>query len=493
MYKCLECGQSFKSISNTHLKKCSGLTIQEYCIKHNLEMSQLRYINPEKEKMYKPTPEDKSRENLSYLDIIEEQVLYGTMLGDSFFHSGNKLTNSTYMCMEHGIRQLDYMFWKMNKLERLGFVFKQTYEFSSVSKRMIAKNTANSRCFFLLSDYNKLFYNGSKKYISDCVLNNLSPLAISIWYMDNGTYNRDYCFFHTESFDKEENEKICLMFKNKYNINFKVLTKVDRPLYNEHCFLRTETRDDSKKFIELIEPYMYYKMLYKIGKDLGPKMEVTKSVVFDSAHYLEDHERKCKNLHGGRYELQITLRDNINPETGMVCDFTYLKQIVNNLIVDRLDHNFINSEVPELRWRSTTELMSIWMWHTLIQFLPSLEKIRLYETTDSFCEYKGPSLDDLKFSKDKQFLEQFTNLEIDNKIRKKVEWQRDEEYENNNTDYSVSYKEEEKINNKGFTLNEDKLIFEYNGFKMYCDKDKSEKEIEEAVSFIKKENKIKED
>jgi hypothetical protein len=86
----------------------------------------------------------------------------------------------------------------------------------------------------------------------------------------------------------------------------------------------------------------------------------------------------------------------INQDTGMVMDYTYLKKVVDKYIIKRFDHHSINLSVKELQYRSTTELMSIWIWFTLLEALPGLCKIRLYETPDSWCDYEGPSFEELK-------------------------------------------------------------------------------------------------
>jgi len=66
-------------------------------------------------------------------------------------------------------------------------------------------------------------------------------------------------------------------------------------------------------------------------------MEVTKEFNFELAHSLGFHHGQCSNLHGHSYRMFVTLKSN-KLTNGMVLDFSDLKKIVNELIVDKYDH-----------------------------------------------------------------------------------------------------------------------------------------------------------
>jgi 6-pyruvoyl tetrahydropterin synthase/QueD family protein len=124
-----------------------------------------------------------------------------------------------------------------------------------------------------------------------------------------------------------------------------------------------------------------------------PVAMVTKELVFDAAHFITDHPAKCSNLHGGRYLLQVQVSGPIDPVTGCVVDYGYLKRVANRLVVERFDHHTLNYAAPELAWRSSTEMLCVYIWEQLIEYLPGLSGLRLYETTQSWCDYQGPSLE----------------------------------------------------------------------------------------------------
>jgi hypothetical protein len=61
-------------------------------------------------------------------------------------------------------------------------------------------------------------------------------------------------------------------------------------------------------------------------------------------------------------------------------------------VVERFDHHTLNYAAPELAWRSSTEMLCVYIWSRLLPYVPGLAGLRLYETTQSWCDYTGPDL-----------------------------------------------------------------------------------------------------
>lgn len=421
MVKCRECGLEFKRISNSHLKNCCGLTMAEYALKYNIPIHELvdfgecaKHIVTEEEKQAgvektRNTIVQKQDEKLGGLTEEEEQIIIGGLLGDAYIKNGKENPFSSYFIMTQGIRQLNYLLWKGARLKRLEAKFYQYYRYNSVVKRFTTKNDVRTCSWPLFGDLAKQFYNEEGKILSKDLLYKLKPLGIAIWYMDDGSYNAGICFIATHCFKKGEVIEIIKYFKEVHNIAFKMLED-----NKNHFFIRTVCREESEKFISLIKPYIYPDLKYKIGEESPNSLIVSKKLSFDAAHFLTDHPAKCNNLHGGRYDVWVSVKGAMQPDTGMVIDYTYLKSITTKYIIDKLDHNLINGAVPELAWRSTTELLCVWMWLTLIEFFPNLYEICVYETPDSYSKYQGPSLDDLKYRRDDytkelEFFQRFNN------------------------------------------------------------------------------------
>jgi len=75
-------------------------------------------------------------------------------------------------------------------------------------------------------------------------------------------------------------------------------------------------------------------------------MDITTRLEFDAGHRIPNHKSNCKNLHGHRYAIEVTVTGPIHDDSkssdfGMVIDFSDVKKIIKDLVVDRWDHAFI--------------------------------------------------------------------------------------------------------------------------------------------------------
>jgi 6-pyruvoyltetrahydropterin/6-carboxytetrahydropterin synthase len=100
---------------------------------------------------------------------------------------------------------------------------------------------------------------------------------------------------------------------------------------------------------------------------------------------------KCNNPHGHghNYTLEVTVAGEPDPITGMVLDLKHLKTILECEIMERMDHRFLNYEVPELKDQiPTCENIARAIWKILEpKITPGrLHKVRLYESADIFAE-----------------------------------------------------------------------------------------------------------
>ena len=75
-------------------------------------------------------------------------------------------------------------------------------------------------------------------------------------------------------------------------------------------------------------------------------MQITTRLEFDAGHRIPNHKSQCRNLHGHRYALEITLSGDIihqkkASEDGMVMDFSDVKNIARESVIDVWDHAFL--------------------------------------------------------------------------------------------------------------------------------------------------------
>lgn len=141
-------------------------------------------------------------------------------------------------------------------------------------------------------------------------------------------------------------------------------------------------------------------------------IRITKQFSFETGHALYGYDGKCKNVHGHSYKLSVTVigkpnQDKSHVKFGMVIDFTDLKRIVREEIVDKFDHATVfNGNTPhveladELKTRGhhvilvdyqpTSENMVIDFASKIKSRLPEnikLHSLRLQETETSYAEW----------------------------------------------------------------------------------------------------------
>jgi 6-pyruvoyltetrahydropterin/6-carboxytetrahydropterin synthase len=141
-------------------------------------------------------------------------------------------------------------------------------------------------------------------------------------------------------------------------------------------------------------------------------IRITKQFTFETAHALYGYDGKCRNVHGHSYKLSVTvigqpITDKNHVKYGMVIDFSDLKKIVNQEIVDQFDHATVfNKNTPHIElaneliqrdhhvilvdYQPTTENMVVDFAEKISRRLPQgvvLHSLKLQETESSFTEW----------------------------------------------------------------------------------------------------------
>jgi len=134
---------------------------------------------------------------------------------------------------------------------------------------------------------------------------------------------------------------------------------------------------------------------------------VTKSVKFDAAHILTNHQGLCKNLHGHTYRVDLSVTQQDGDKSDMVIDFKDLKAVATSVICDRFDHAFVYSTASEgeseiasvvekhgmrtvaLPFRSTAENLARYFFGELKPLIPGLSSVKVWETADSCAEFRA--------------------------------------------------------------------------------------------------------
>ena len=133
-------------------------------------------------------------------------------------------------------------------------------------------------------------------------------------------------------------------------------------------------------------------------------MIITARLTFSAAHRLHNPKfnaewnrrtyDKCDNPggHGHNYSMQVSVRGQVDPETGMVIDLKKLKDIVREHVIDRVDHKNLNADVDFLHGViPTAENLARAFWRQLAHNIQhgSLYEIALQETENNSVIYRG--------------------------------------------------------------------------------------------------------
>jgi 6-pyruvoyltetrahydropterin/6-carboxytetrahydropterin synthase len=100
------------------------------------------------------------------------------------------------------------------------------------------------------------------------------------------------------------------------------------------------------------------------------------------------------NWHGHNYELFVTVKGNINPETGFVVDLKKLSHLLNEKIIAKVDHKNLNLDVPFLKGKiASTENLAVAIWDQLENDIAKLGAqlhcIEIKETENNTIKYYG--------------------------------------------------------------------------------------------------------
>ena len=133
---------------------------------------------------------------------------------------------------------------------------------------------------------------------------------------------------------------------------------------------------------------------------------ITRREHFNAAHRLfkpdfSDEQNlkifgKCSNpnWHGHNYTLFVTVAGEIDSDTGFLVNLKDLSTIINQLVIEKIDHRNVNLEVDFMAGKlASTENLAIGIWNELIQPVAQLGArlhcVKLYETENNYVEYFG--------------------------------------------------------------------------------------------------------
>lgn len=138
-------------------------------------------------------------------------------------------------------------------------------------------------------------------------------------------------------------------------------------------------------------------------------VHVTRRMVFAASHRLHNPEwseeknyeiyDKCNNPngHGHNYVMEVTVSGKPDINSGYLIDLKILKRILNEVIVDKVDHKNLNLDVEFLKGViPSVENLAVVFWNELKDKFEDgvvLSKIKLWETENNTIEYMGEPIE----------------------------------------------------------------------------------------------------
>lgn len=192
----------------------------------------------------------------------QQEIVFGTVLGDGYLRptNSNAENHSYALSLCHGEKQLEYLKWKFAELEN--FVTTKEFRISTRQFRGNAPTYAFSTVSHpFLNEVHRICYSANgKKDITAQWLAHITPLALAVWYMDDGSLNKRYhtVVLCTNSFSRQGQLLAISFLKERYGID-----AVLEPRRNNQTVIRINA-SQSRKFMDIIAPHVPACMEYKL-------------------------------------------------------------------------------------------------------------------------------------------------------------------------------------------------------------------------------------
>jgi 6-pyruvoyltetrahydropterin/6-carboxytetrahydropterin synthase len=125
--------------------------------------------------------------------------------------------------------------------------------------------------------------------------------------------------------------------------------------------------------------------------------EVSVEETFAAGHALRGYRGQCEKVHGHNYRVRAVIQGERLDSNGLLVDFVELKRILR-VIVERLDHVFLNDQPPFDQLNPTAENMGRYFYEQLSQGLAGLApqnpvrlaEVKIWETDTATATYRLP-------------------------------------------------------------------------------------------------------
>lgn len=234
---CLYCGKVFKT-DNWHVKNGYGKYCSRSCSSNHNYPKINRLAN---------------REKLGEFTELQKQVIIGSLLGDGSLHKPKNGVNY-HFSVAHCAKQKEYLEYKRQLL----YPFASEIDiYSRHDKRydhIYTSHRFSTKSHPYLTELEKLFYTNRVKKIPLVLIEQMEPIALAVWYLDDGNVAKRTHQIASVCFEFDELKEACEIISAKFDLKC-------YPQESRRTFIASESNE---KFISIIEPFTPTSMRYKL-------------------------------------------------------------------------------------------------------------------------------------------------------------------------------------------------------------------------------------
>jgi hypothetical protein len=247
--------------NNNNLNNIPNNNNLEINLNNNLEINENSVLNNNLPLNIKRKPTFKPFDIKEH-DFETLQILHGSLLGDG---RAEKLYKSTRFKFKQCGDHKEYLLWLHDYFAKKGYcskeipIIKQDNRKSKITGMNFTYIYFQTYSFDSLNFIQESWYPNNKKIVPSNISSYLSPLALAIWIMDDGTWAESGLILCTDSFTKIEVDLLRTVLKD----NFNLVTTMRNIRPNQYrIYIRKESIE---KLREIVLPYMHKIFLYKLG------------------------------------------------------------------------------------------------------------------------------------------------------------------------------------------------------------------------------------
>lgn len=195
----------------------------------------------------------------------QQQILVGSILGDGGVYKSQKSSNAHYY-VKQSARFAEYVQWLFG-------------EFKNLCPSFVKRRKDNGQFYFYTSPHEEFsqlqskFYDNRNKIVPKDINGLLkSPLALAVWFMDDGTLDyrfKDHCAFHlcTNCFTRDDTKRLIKALNDNFGVVSTLHYTLCRGKRHSRIYIGSKGRD---KFIKLVSPFVLNCFKYKLPQFRHP-------------------------------------------------------------------------------------------------------------------------------------------------------------------------------------------------------------------------------